>query len=57
MSLHEGAAIWIVRALSVKLQKTGSLSPAGNTILVYIDTFGQNSKFEAACEQVATLQQ
>lgn len=57
MSLHEGAAIWIVRALSVKLQKTGSLSTAGNTILVYIDTFAQNSKFEAACEQVATLQQ
>lgn len=57
MSLHEGAAIWILRALSVKLKKTGSLSPAGNTILVYIDTFGQNSKFQAACEKVATLQQ
>lgn len=40
MSLHEGAAIWIVRALSAKF-KTGSLSTGGNTILVYIDTFGQ----------------
>lgn len=56
MSLHEGAAIWIVRALSVKLKKTAAWT-AGNTILVYIDTFGQNSKFQAACEKVATLQQ